>query len=91
MNANELADELDEAVLKLVADDHFTEAQAVEECQTMLRQQHAEIEALKARCNSLKEANDSFARHSIANPANELGFQQIELNAELLRKAQENV
>jgi len=48
MNANELADELDEAVMKLVANNHFFEAQAVEKAQTMLRQQQAENEALKA-------------------------------------------
>lgn len=47
MNANELADELDEAVIKLVANNHFFEAQAVEKAQTMLRQQQAEIAELK--------------------------------------------
>ena len=47
MNANELADELDESVMKLVANDHFFEAQAVEKAQTMLRQQQAEILAGK--------------------------------------------
>jgi hypothetical protein len=47
MNALELADELDESVMKLVANDHFFEAQAVEKAQTMLRQQQAEIEILK--------------------------------------------
>jgi len=54
MNANELADELDEAVMKLVANNHFFEAQAVEKAQTMLRQQQAEIEALKKKVVSLE-------------------------------------
>jgi len=61
MNANELADELDEAVMKLVANNHFFEAQAVEKAQTMLRQQQSEIEALKAEIVSIEKNTDYWA------------------------------
>ena len=47
MNANELADELENGAQK--AEDHATIAKRVKKAATMLRQQQAEIESLKAK------------------------------------------
>ena len=49
MNANELADELEGAVLKLLANDCFLEAQAVEKVETTLRQQQEKINKYELR------------------------------------------
>ena len=48
MNANELADELDKCM-----EDGSTDLVCVEQAATMLRQQQAEIEALKMEIHSL--------------------------------------
>jgi hypothetical protein len=51
MNANELADELENGAQR--AEDHATIAIRVTKAATMLRQQQAEIEALKKTIESL--------------------------------------
>lgn len=43
-NVHDLADELDEAVFKLIASENFTEAQAVEESQAVLRDLQVKLE-----------------------------------------------
>jgi len=55
MNANELADLLDECM-----EDGSTDLVCVEQAATMLRQQQAEIEALKAEIKQWKEWKDSL-------------------------------
>jgi len=57
MNANELADELQELDSKLHLISLFKAA-------TMLRQQQAEIEALKAQIAELTEQNDAYYEES---------------------------
>jgi len=55
MNANELADLLDECM-----EDGSTDLVCVEQAATMLRAQQAEIEALKAEIKQWKEWKDSL-------------------------------
>jgi hypothetical protein len=55
MNANELADLLDECM-----EDGSTDLVCVEQAATMLRQLQAEIEALKAEIKQWKEWKDSL-------------------------------
>jgi phosphoribosyl-dephospho-CoA transferase len=59
MNALELADLLDECM-----EDGSTDLVCVEQAATMLRQQQAEIEALKAQIAELTEQNDAYYEES---------------------------
>ena len=84
MNANELADEL-EAGAKL-AENHATIAIRVIKAATMLRQQQAEIEALKAKTLTDEEIQE------IAHDYGEIGWlgdTTYEFARAILRKAQE--
>ena len=76
MNANELADKLDVYNNDLYAD----------KAATMLRQQQAEIEALKSK---LAQADRVYDFDNPLLNSDDVGFKQIELNAETLRKANE--
>ena len=77
MNANELADWIENGA-------PFGKYETAKQAVVMLRQQQAEIEVLKARCDSLKEANDGFARHLIINPEKELSLSDTLVEKELL-------
>ena len=82
MNANELADWIKDTEFYDNSDPNINDR--MDEVEVMLRQQQAEIEALKARCDSLKEANDGFARHLIINPEKELSLSDTLVEKELL-------
>jgi hypothetical protein len=70
MNANELADELKE--ISLIADNHTKIVLGIAE--TMLRQQQAEIEALKAK---IKWYDDTFRLPTETHPAKTLTDTEI--------------
>jgi len=59
---------------------------ALEQETTMLRQQQTEIEALKSK---LAQADRVYDFDNPLLNSDDVGFKQIELNAETLRKAQE--
>ena len=85
MNANELADEFKEENNNWNEDNlrHWGR-----QAEAMLRQQQAEIESLKAK--DLKKSNAISHLNKQLKRYDDLGFKQIQLNADLLRKAQEN-
>ena len=105
MNANELADALDDVVanyIQMIADVDFSDVA------TMLRQQQAEIEALKAgkiraydngvedgrkpNTNLVKELTDDKIAELIKATNDEIGMKNIrtfDFTKVLLRKAQE--
>ena len=82
MNALELADEFQNRQnWKLINYIHWSE-----QSETMLRQLQAENEALKAK---LAQADRVYDFDNPLLNSDDVGFKQIELNAETLRKANE--
>ena len=80
MNANELANEFNNVWSPSQIEEW------AEKAQLMLRQLQAENEALKAK---LAQADRVYDFDNPLLNSDDVGFKQIELNAELLRKAQE--
>lgn len=81
MNANELVKALDD-----IDDVNYNDLLLIEDAIRMLRQQQDEIEALKSK---LAQADRVYDFDNPLLNSDDVGFKQIELNAELLRKANE--
>lgn len=84
MNLYELAENLESW-----ANDVYGGGKTLTDAANMLRQQQSEIEALKLQIKGYQQSTKHYRElHEGFSTINDLGFQQIELNSELLRKAQ---